>query len=76
MLQRKVFLVAMKRNIIIPLLILMLILLGCGNRKVENEIGNLGAFIDSENSQREKDGYLSYEHYYYVDISFLPTLAK
>lgn len=47
----------------------MLILLGCSKKEVESEPANSGAFIDSENSQREKDSYLSYEHYFTIDTT-------
>lgn len=57
----------MKRNLLIILLILACVIPSCSKKSVDSELS--GGSLNSETNQREKDSYLSYEHFFTIDIT-------
>jgi hypothetical protein len=68
----------MKKILIILLLVLTLCTPACSKKSVESGPSNSETFIDSEKSQRGKDSYLSYEHFFTIDTTNenLPKIYK
>ena len=66
----------MKKNLLILLLILSCAVPSCSKKSVDSEL--TGGFINSETNQRDKDSYLSYEHFFTIDTTAenLPTTYK
>ena len=66
----------MKKNLLILLFILSCAVPSCSKKSVDSE--HTGGFINSETNQRDKDLYLSYEHFFTIDTTAenLPTTYK
>lgn len=59
----------MKRILIIFVLLFTLVPSGCSKKSGETEIGDSAGILNSEKTQREKDAYLSYEHFFTIDTT-------
>ena len=57
----------MKRNLLIFMLILVCVIPSCSKKNTENTL--TGGSLDSETNQRDKDSYLSYEHFFTIDTT-------
>ena len=59
----------MKKSLILLVFVFTLVLPGCERKSVGTEFGSSDSILNSEKAQREKDDYLSYEHFYIIDTT-------